>query len=313
MINAEQFAKAGEKYLGRPYDRKQPGGMDCQDFYEQCARDCGLNMDLSGCNAWYRKFIQTGWTGSPEECKKVFGRIPKGATLFIHAFDGGEEERGYHDGLGNASHIGIKTGTGEGAIHSSFSRGCVAESKFADKTIQNGGWNMVGLSSLFDYGEDINSKLQGGGGDEPGPEPEPEPTPAEVWAIVTGPNGERVNTRKGPGTDYGQSKAGKLDSGERVQIIGTQGDWSKIICTPGGVKWVCWMKSEFLTAEDPADMDPGDGFPDDQAEDQDDPWDDGGDAPGDYVIIRIPAEDAMHLYSFLDLMKNQIIEQTGRG
>ena len=95
MINAEQFAKAGEKYLGRPYDRKQPGGMDCQDFYEQCARDCGLNMDLSGSNAWYRKMIQTGWTGSPEECKKVFGRIPKGATLFIHAFDGGEEKRGY--------------------------------------------------------------------------------------------------------------------------------------------------------------------------------------------------------------------------
>ena len=318
MINAEQFAKAGDKYIGRKY-----ADMDCQKFYEQCAKDTGLALDLAGSNAWYRKFIQTGWTGSPEECIRTFGRIPAGATLFIHAYDGGEEKRGYYDGLGNASHIGIvtrRTGAemvqetgrddmnfGDGAIHSSSSREHVCTSKFADKTIPNGGWNMVGLSSLFDYGEDINSKLPGGGGDEPGPEPEPEPTPAEVWAIVTGPNGERVNTRKGPGTNYGLSKAGKLNSGERVQVLDTKGDWSKIACWPDGVCWRCWIKSEFLTAEDPDET-----FPDDPAED-DEPWDDGGDAPGEYVTIRIAAEDAMHLYSFLDLMKNQIIEQLGRG
>ena len=102
MINAEQFAKAGDKYIGKSYD-----DMDCQKFYEQCAKDTGLALDLAGSNAWYRKFIQTGWTGSPEECIRTFGRIPKGATLFIHAYDGGEEKRGYYDGLGNASHIGI--------------------------------------------------------------------------------------------------------------------------------------------------------------------------------------------------------------
>ena len=167
MISAEEFSKAGSKYLGRPYDRKQPGGMDCQDFYEQCLKDCGLSIDLGGSNAWYRKIRSTGWTGSPEECKAKFGSIPKGATLFIHAFDGGEEKRGYHDGLGNASHIGIKTGTGKGAIHSSASRGCVAESEFHDKTIRGGGWNMVGLSTLFDYGDKINRILAGGSDPEP--------------------------------------------------------------------------------------------------------------------------------------------------
>lgn len=326
MINAEQFAKAGDKYIGRKYS-----DMDCQKFYEQCAKDTGLALDLAGSNAWYRKFIQTGWTGTPEECVRTFGRIPAGATLFIHAYDGGEEKRGYYDGLGNASHIGIvtrRTGAdmvretgrddmnfGDGAIHSSSSREHVCTSKFADKTIPNGGWNMVGLSSLFDYGDDINKKLPGGGGDDPQPEPtqEPEPEPTETWAIVTGPNGERVNTRKGPGTNYGQSKAGKLNSGERVKVLSTEKDWSKIACWPNGVLWYCWIKSEFLTAEDPEQMDPGDGFPDDPAEDQDAPWDDGGDAPGEYVTIRIAAEDAMHLYSFLDLIKNQIIEQIGRG
>ena len=320
MINAEQFAKAGDKYIGRKYS-----DMDCQKFYEQCAKDTGLALDLAGSNAWYRKFIQTGWTGTPEECIRTFGRIPAGATLFIHAYDGGEEKRGYYDGLGNASHIGIvtrRTGAdmvretgrddmnfGDGAIHSSSSREHVCTSKFADKTIPNGGWNMVGLSSLFDYGDDINKKLPGGGGDDPQPEPtpEPEPEPTETWAIVTGPNGERVNTRKGPGTNYGQSKAGKLNSGERVQVLGTKGDWSKIACWPNGVLWYCWIMSEFLTAEDP-----GETFPDDPAED-DAPWDDGGDAPGDYVIIRIPTEDAAHLYSFLKSMTEQIIEQIGRG
>ena len=324
MINAEQFAKAGDKYIGRKY-----ADMDCQKFYEQCAKDTGLALDLAGSNAWYRKFIQTGWTGTPEECIRTFGRIPAGATLFIHAYDGGEEKRGYYDGLGNASHIGIvtrRTGAemmqetgrddmnfGDGAIHSSGSREHVCTSKFADKTIPNGGWNMVGLSSLFDYGDDINRKLPGGGGDEPGPEPEPgpehEPTPAEVWAIVTGPNGERVNTRKGPGTGYALSKAGKLDSGERVKILSEKDGWAKIACWPNGVLWYCWIKSEFLTAEDPEDADPAD----DPAEDQDAPWDDSGDAPGDYVIIRIPAEDAAHLYSFFKSMTEQIIEQIGRG
>ena len=85
------------------------------------------------------------------------------------------------DGIGNASHIGIKTGRtqeqmlqaglkriaakypdrkteraaaqrafrnkvgfGSGAIHSSKTRGCIASSRFANRTI-SGGWNRVGL------------------------------------------------------------------------------------------------------------------------------------------------------------------------
>ena len=158
MINAEEFAKAGKKYLGTPYST-----MDCQAFVEKCMQDCGLRMDLKGSNAWYRKM---NWTGSPEECKQVFGSIPTGAMLFIWSDDGGEVARGYKDGKGNASHIGIVTHTGKGAIHSSSSRGCVAESEFHDKTIRNGGWNRIGLFRLFDYGEKINQALSGDKADE---------------------------------------------------------------------------------------------------------------------------------------------------
>ena len=140
MIDGDKLGTVGFEKLGTPYRK-----MDCQAFVEWCLRQCGLKKDLAGSNAWYREVMKNGWIGSPEACVKQFGKVPAGAFLFIHAFDGGEERRGYRDGLGNASHIGIATGKGEGAIHSSSSRGCVAESSFRNKTVPNGGWNRVGL------------------------------------------------------------------------------------------------------------------------------------------------------------------------
>ena len=153
MIDAKQFAQVGYKYLGTPYKQ-----MDCQAFVEKCLADCGLKIDLKGSNAWFRKM---DWVGTPEECVKTFGSIPDGAFLFIWNDKGGEVARGYKDGLGDAEHIGIVTHVKQGAIHSSATRECVAESKFADKTIRNGGWNRIGLSHLFDYGSKINALLSG--------------------------------------------------------------------------------------------------------------------------------------------------------
>ena len=144
-IDAAVFSLAGDKYLGRSYSE-----MDCQAFVERCMADCGYRKDLAGSNAWYRECLSSGWAGTPEECLKAFGLIPKGALLFILEQDGKEPAKYRGDGIGNASHIGIKTGRGKGAIHSSSSRGCVAESEFHDKTVRNGGWNRVGLLNAFD-------------------------------------------------------------------------------------------------------------------------------------------------------------------
>ena len=154
--DALSFSWAGDKYIGRSYEE-----MDCQEFIERCLADVGIRKDLKGSNAWWRAMT---WTGTPEECAQIFGSVPKGAFLFILKDDGGEASRGYHDGKGNASHIGIKTGRGKGAIHSSASRGCVAESEFHDKTIRNGGWNRVGLLNMFDYGKTVDWVLEHGGG-----------------------------------------------------------------------------------------------------------------------------------------------------
>lgn len=157
MVNGSDLGNVGFKYIGTPYST-----MDCQAFVEKCLADCGLRWDLAGSNAWYREVIKNGWVGSPEACVREYGKVPEGAFLFILLHNGKEPEKYKPDGLGNASHIGLCTGSrGKGAIHSSSSKGCVAESEFHGKTIPNGGWNMVGLWNKVDYGT------------EPSPEPEP--------------------------------------------------------------------------------------------------------------------------------------------
>ena len=140
MVSAETVSLQGDKYLGTPYSR-----MDCQGFVERCLADAGLKKDLAGSNAWYREIRMNGWVGTPEECRARFGKIPNGAFLFILKQDGGEPAKYKPDGLGNSSHIGLCTEPrGKGAIHSSYSRGCVAESEFHNKS-SNGGWNRVDL------------------------------------------------------------------------------------------------------------------------------------------------------------------------
>ena len=103
-----ELAKVGEAYLGRKYTE-----MDCQAFVERCLRDVGIHLNLAGSNAWYRKM---SWVGTPEECRAQFGGIPNGAFLFILEQDGKEPAKYRKDGIGNASHMGIKTGRGDGAM-----------------------------------------------------------------------------------------------------------------------------------------------------------------------------------------------------
>ena len=155
-VSSVEFAQSGAKYLGTPYSV-----MDCQAFVERCLADCGVKKDLAGSNAWFRFVAANGWTGSPEECRQKFGYIPAGALLFILNQDGKEPEKYQGDGIGNASHIGIFTNTGKGAIHSSASKGCVCESTFKGKSI-SGGWNQIGLWNGISYGDTIDPILDGG-------------------------------------------------------------------------------------------------------------------------------------------------------
>lgn len=210
--SARDFSLAGDQFIGISYDE-----IDCQKLVEKMLAEVGIRMDLKGSNAWYRYCREHGWTGTPEECRKKFGEIPVGAWLFIHAFDGGEEKRGYHDGLGNASHIGVYIAREGGAIHASASRGCVAYSKFAGKSI-NGGWNMVGLpTELLDYGK----KYGGGNGDEE--------TLIEKKARVvlpSGASGQTVNLRESDSRNA--ALVIRVPVGSEVTVARDLGEWCEV-------------------------------------------------------------------------------------
>lgn len=213
--SAEAFSLAGDQYLGRSYSE-----MDCQGFVERCMKSVGIKKDLPGSNAWYRKMT---WTGTPEECKQRFGSIPKGALLFILKDGGGEKQRGYHDGLGDASHIGIFTGRGKGAIHSSSSKGIVCESEFKGKTVKNGGWNRIGLWDQFDYGEKVNTLLS----DENAGDNKTIKVVIPMFnAIVDAENDKGANLRKSKST--ASTRLAKIPEGAVVAVTDDDGTWSTV-------------------------------------------------------------------------------------
>lgn len=266
VIASKKIANEGCKYLGVPYST-----MDCQKFWERVLRDCGINKDLGGSNSWYRYIMQHGWCGTPEECKEKYGCIPQGATLFIWApVDDKTPEQFRHDGIGDLKHMGIYTAMtgsemvniaieagdekaskynyGDGAIHSSESRGGVCTSKFAGKTIPNGGWNRVGLwLEAIDYS-----------GIEPGPTPPEPPTPPSPFPYEAMVIADNVNTRKEPSSQSKQSRVGKLNCGDVVQVdettVNSKGeDWSKCEYTDrSGAHWQnFWIISKYLQKIDP--------------------------------------------------------------
>ena len=291
-ISAEDFSLAGDKYLGRSYDE-----MDCQAFVERCMADCGLKKDLGGSTSWYREIMRNGWTGTPEECVKLFGEVPKGALLFIwEPVSGSTPGKFRDDGIGDLTHIGIKTGRGEGAIHSSSSRRCVAVSKFKDKTIPNGGWNRVGLYDRIDYGKTVNWFLEHAGiGEEPKKEEEGKP----MQAVTYSENGGTINLRAGKSKNA--DRLAKISPGQKVEILGTDGEWSK-------VKWggkTGWIMSEFLVSDDsgiPAE-DPND-FTSADAQDED---------GGEKIALYFTADELAQLFPILESACDQILQKVGRG
>lgn len=228
--NAAEMTPCARSLVGTPYST-----MDCQAFIEACLRSVGINQNLPGSNAWYRKM---DWVGTPEECKKHFGIIPKGAFLFIlEPVDEGTPGKYRDDGIGDATHIGLYTGDGLGAIHSSSSKGQVCESKFNGKTIKNGGWNRVGLwTSRLEYS---GIKENQESSDEP-----------MGVAVVTASSGSSVRLRAKPSRSC--SVYWYVPIGSTVTTSGTDGDWTQ--CEYNGRTG--WMLSEFLAPADGAASDP---------------------------------------------------------
>lgn len=257
MNSANDLIRAAPRYLGTPYSK-----MDCQAFVEACLKDIGISKNLPGSNAWYRTMT---WVGTPEQCKQKFGEIPKGAFLYILKPCGGEPEKYKADGIGNASHIGIYTGIsgaemcgmamdygngdadfynfGNGAIHSSSSRGCVCTSSFAGKAI-NGGWNRIGLWDRISYGDDVDKALSG----KETPENGIQEGDAGMTATVYAPSGTTVNLRAKPTT--AAALVERVPVGTQVTIISESGDWAYIQVGDEDHVVRGYMMSEYLRQDE---------------------------------------------------------------
>ena len=217
--SASRLAEVAPKYAGTPYSM-----MDCQAFVEACLRDIGIDKNLPGSNAWYRTMT---WVGSPEECRRYFGKIPVGAFLFILKHDDREPEKYKSDGIGNASHIGIYTATGKGAWNSSSVREMVCESAFSGKSI-NGGWNRVGLWDRLSYDIDFDGS---------------EETVMQK-ATVHASAGATVNMRTKPKMDAPLVE--RVPVGSQVEIESESSNWAYIHY---GSK-VGYMMTDFLLVGD---------------------------------------------------------------
>lgn len=138
---AEQAITGG--YVGIPYSK-----LDCQGFVEQVLKDLGVRKpdgspyNWRGSNSMFRNYIN--WRGTISECMETFGEIPVGAFVFLVKHDGGEVEKGYHDDLGNASHVGLYLGTTPKACMDSQGNRGVDYCKLAVFT-------HVGLMDMVDY------------------------------------------------------------------------------------------------------------------------------------------------------------------
>lgn len=118
---------------------------DCQEWVEYVLQELGVRKEngtvynWKGTNDMWRNALL--WKGTQEECIQQFGKIPEGAWLFKHKYDGGEVKRGYHDKEGNAYHVGIYTGE-EKVLDSSTGGVAYRDAK---------NFNMVGLPFMIDY------------------------------------------------------------------------------------------------------------------------------------------------------------------
>lgn len=135
-IDFAQQAIAGN-YIGIPYS-----DLDCQAFVERVLKDTtDKRYNWKGSNDMYRNACQFIRPVGEDP-------VPAGYLLFTLKNDGGEVERGYKDGLGNACHVGIRlfeTGS-EGSIHSTT--GGVQFAEFPARR-----WTHCGPLKCLDYSE----------------------------------------------------------------------------------------------------------------------------------------------------------------
>lgn len=153
--------KTGAEYAAQAkssaYNKLKYSQVDCQAFCELVLSDIGVRQEngraynWKGSNDMARHAVS--WIGTKEECIKQFGSIPLGAWAFIwENKTGNEKARGYNDGLGNYSHIGIYVGgeTVRDSTRYKNSSGEYIRDGVGNRALS--AFNRIGLCMYLDFG-----------------------------------------------------------------------------------------------------------------------------------------------------------------
>ena len=147
------------KYNKYSYDE-----LDCQAFVEMVLADLGVRKpdgtiyNWRGSNSMYRNYYS--WRGTKEDAIEKFGGVPVGAFVYVWT-PTGEEEKGYHDGLGNAQHVGIYCGGDlvRDSTRYKNSKGEYVRNGVGDAALKS--FNRVTLPDMLDFsgGSDYNKDV----------------------------------------------------------------------------------------------------------------------------------------------------------
>ena len=160
MHTGKEYA---DKAKSTSYDKLKYSQYDCQAFCELVLKDIGVRnskgqpYNWKGSNDMYRNAVS--WVGTIEECKRKFGEIPVGAWAFMWDTTGNEKLRGYYDGKGNASHVGIYVG-GDNVRDSTILRnasGKVTRDGVGNRPLK--AFNKIGLPFMLDF-PGTNNKIK---------------------------------------------------------------------------------------------------------------------------------------------------------
>lgn len=160
MYTGKQYADQAK--LSK-YDRLTYSQYDCQAFCELVLRDLGVRNSAGGVFNWkgsndmYRNAVS--WIGTIDECRRKYGDIPVGAWAFMWDTTGNEKARGYYDGLGNASHIGIYIGnnTVKDSTKIKNASGQIIRDGVGTRPLNN--FQKIGLCKYLDF-DGTNPKLK---------------------------------------------------------------------------------------------------------------------------------------------------------
>ena len=153
--------RTGKQYADQAknpkYDKLKYSDVDCQAFCELVLKDIGVRKSNGAVYNWKGSNDMarnaTSWIGTKEECIKQFGSIPLGAWAFKWDDTGNEKERGYYDGKGNYSHIGIYVGNDQVRDSTKIKdgKGGYKRDGVAYRSIKD--FSRIGLCKVLDFEE----------------------------------------------------------------------------------------------------------------------------------------------------------------